>query len=67
LGIDRIKLSSASHAVKQWSKMITAHPDPDGYQWQFPSSKRGFGLYHQTRLQIVGTKAVSLATGSPLN
>lgn len=67
LGIDRIKLSSASHTVKQWSKIMTTHPDPDGYQWQFPSPKRGFGLYHQTRLQIVGAKTVSLLAGSPLN
>jgi hypothetical protein len=67
LGVDRLKLSSASHAVKQWSKMMTAHPDPDDYQWQFPNPKRGLGFYHQTRLQIVGTKAIMVSAGSPLN
>jgi hypothetical protein len=67
LGIDRLRLSSASHTVKQWSKMMTAHPDPDGYQWQFPSHKRGLGFYHQARLQIAGTKTVSLSAGTPLN
>jgi hypothetical protein len=67
LGVDRLKLSSASHTTKQWSKMMAAHPDPDGYQWQVPSSKRGLGFYHQTRLQIVGTKTVSVSAGSPLN
>jgi hypothetical protein len=67
LGIDRLKLSAASHTIAKWSKMMAAHPDPDGYQWQFPVSKRGFGLYHQTRQQIFGTKAVSVAGGSPLN
>jgi hypothetical protein len=67
LGIDRLKLSAASHTSLKWSKMMTAHADPDGYQWQFPNSKRGFGFYHQTHLQIVGTKTVSLAAGSSLN
>jgi uncharacterized glyoxalase superfamily protein PhnB len=67
LGVDRLKLSAASHAVTKWSKMMAASPDPDGYQWQFPSSKRGLGFYHQTRLQIVGTKTVSLAVGTSLN
>jgi hypothetical protein len=67
LGVDLLKLSAASHTATKWSKLMAAHPDPDGYQWQFPVAKRGFGLYHQTRQQIVGTKAVSVAGGSPLN
>lgn len=67
LDVDLLQLSNACHSAKQWSKTIAAHPDPDGYQWQFPVSKRGFGLYHQTRRQIVGTKPVSLATGSSDN
>lgn len=66
LGIERItKLSAATHNVTEWSKLMRLHPDPEGYQWQFPRSKRGF--YHKTNLQIVGTKPVDLATGSPSN
>ncbi|WP_310484833.1 hypothetical protein [Chamaesiphon sp. VAR_48_metabat_403] len=66
LGIERItKLSAATHNVTEWSKLMQLHPDPEGYQWQFPRSKRGF--YHKTNLRIVGTKPVDLATGSSLN
>ena len=66
LGINRLtQLSSATHNTNDWSKLMKAHPDPDGYQWQFPGFKRGF--YHKTRLEILGTKTVNLATGSSLN
>ena len=66
LGIARLsKLSSAAHHQTDWSKLMSTHPDPEGYQWQFPDVKRGF--FHQTRLEIVGTKTVNLATGSALN
>jgi hypothetical protein len=66
LGIARLsKLSSATHHQIEWSKLMSAHPDPDGYQWQFPGFKRGF--FHQTKLEIVGTKTVNIVTGSSLN
>ncbi len=66
LGIDKFnKLSAATHHVTDWSKLMSAHPDPDGYQWQLPKSKRGF--YHNTRLQVIGTKTVNLGATSPLN
>jgi hypothetical protein len=66
LKIDKFtRLSTATHSLAAWSKLMTAHPDPDGYQWQFPSSKRGF--YHNTRLQVVGTKTVDLIAASSLN
>ncbi len=66
LGIPRIaRLSSAAHNLNEWSKLMKAYPDPDGYQWQFPGFKRGF--FHQQHLQIVGTKTVNLVTGSSLN
>jgi uncharacterized coiled-coil protein SlyX len=66
LGIPHIaKLSSAAHNLNEWSKLMKAYPDPDGYQWQFPGFKRGF--FHQKHLQIVGTKTVNLVTGSSLN
>jgi hypothetical protein len=59
------KLSTATHSLASWSRLMVAYPDPDGYQWQFPSSKRGF--YHNPRLQVVGTKTVNLAANSSLN
>lgn len=66
LGIDRLtKLSQASHSLTDWSKLMAAHPDADGYQWQFPGFKRGF--YHKHNLQIVGTKTVKLTPSSSLN
>jgi hypothetical protein len=65
LGIDSLKLSKAAHRVGEWSKLMTAHLDADGYQWQFPGFKRGF--YHNRHLQIIGTKPVALAAGSSLN
>ena len=66
LKIDKFtKLSTATHNPTTWSKLMIAHPDPDGYQWQFPSSKRGF--YHNTHLQVIGTKTVKLVTNSSLN
>ena len=66
LKIDKFtRLSTATHNLTTWSKLMIAHPDPDGYQWQFPSSKRGF--YHNTHLQVTGTKTVKLVTNSSLN
>jgi hypothetical protein len=66
LKIDRVNLlSKATHSSTNWSKLMTSHPDPDGYQWKFPGLKRGF--YHQTNLQIVGTKATKLESVSVLN
>jgi hypothetical protein len=59
------KLSKATHSSTDWSKLMTLHPDPEGYLWQFPGFKRGF--YHKTTLQIVGTKTIKLAPNSSLN
>jgi hypothetical protein len=59
------KLSKATHSSTDWSKLMTAHPDPEGYLWQFPGFNRGF--YHKTNLQIVGTKTIKLAPSSSLN
>ena len=66
LGINKSnKLSAAAHHAADWSKLMSTHPDPDGYQWQLPKSKRGF--YHNTRLPIIGTKTVNSIVNSPLN
>lgn len=58
-------LSDAVHHAPDWQKLMLAHPDPEGYQWQFPRAKRGF--YHNTRLEIIGTKTVNLAPTSSSN
>lgn len=61
LGIDQFtKLSTAAHNLNDWAKLMTTHPDPDGYQWQCPKSKRGF--YHNSHLQVAGTKTVNLSS-----
>lgn len=66
LGIDKFaKLSTATHYLADWSKLMSSHPDPDGYQWQFPNAKRGF--FHNHRLQVIGTKAIKFASTSSLN
>ncbi len=66
LGIDspNILLTAANH-VNAWSKLMISHPDADGYQWQFPSFKRGF--YHKTHQEVIGTKTVKLVANSSLN
>jgi hypothetical protein len=66
LGIDRLtKLSTAAHNATAWSNLMGEYPDPEDYQWQFPSFKRGF--YHKTHQEVVGTKTVKLAQSSSLN
>jgi hypothetical protein len=66
LGIDRLnKLSTATHHARDWSKLMSEHPDPEGYQWQFPTAKRGF--YYNSHLSIIGTKTVTLISISSLN
>jgi hypothetical protein len=66
LGINKFNnLSTAAHNLHDWSKLMNSHPDPDGYQWQFPSFKRGF--FHNPRLPVIGTKTVELTSISPLN
>ncbi len=65
LGIDPFKLSKAAHHKTEWSQLTTAHPDPEGYQWQFPRTKGGF--YHNTNQQIIGTKATKLTPNPSLN
>lgn len=59
------KLSKAANHFTDWSKLMTAHPDPDGYQWQCPNVKRGF--FHKTHLQVTGTKTVELESRTSLN
>jgi hypothetical protein len=59
------KLSKAANHLTDWSKLMTAHPDPDGYQWQCPNVKRGF--FHKTHLQVTGTKTVELESRTSLN
>jgi hypothetical protein len=59
------KLSTATNTTTAWSKLMNSHPDPDGYQWHYPVSKRG--LYHKTHLQITGTKPVRLAPIASFN
>jgi hypothetical protein len=61
------KLSKAAYSATAWSKLMAESPDPEGYQWQFPAIKRGFVFYHQTQLQVIGTKAVELAPSESLN
>jgi hypothetical protein len=59
------RLSKAAHNQAAWSKLMSSHPDPDGYQWQAPNFKRGF--HHNPHLKVIGTKAVKLAPTSSLN
>lgn len=66
LGIDQFsKLSTAAHNLSDWTKLMNTHPDPDGYQWQCPKSKRGF--YHNSHLQVTGTKTVNLSSTASNN
>jgi uncharacterized coiled-coil protein SlyX len=66
LGIDRLtKLSTAANSATAWSKLMAEYADPDDYQWQFPSFKRGF--YHKTHQQVIGTKTIKLVSTSSLN
>jgi len=58
-------LLTAANNTHAWSRLMNTYPDPDSYQWQFPSSKRGF--FHQTHSHTVGSKTVTLVTGSSLN
>ncbi|WP_373541564.1 hypothetical protein [Chamaesiphon sp.] len=58
-------LLTAANNANVWAKLMNAYPDPDGYQWQFPTAKRGF--FHKTHLHAIGTKTVKLVTSSPLN
>ncbi len=60
-----VNLLTAANSVTAWSKLMKVYPDPDGYQWQFPTAKRGF--FHKTHLHAIGTKTVKLVTSSPLN
>lgn len=67
LGIDAAALFAAAYTANVWAKLMTAHPDADGYQWQFPSAKRSFGFYRKTKLQAIGTKPIEIAPGTSLN
>jgi Xaa-Pro aminopeptidase len=67
----RLKIEPATKLLKairnptEWSNLMKAHSDSDGYQWQFPGFK---GIFHdKTRLQIIGTKTVKLAPNSTNN
>ncbi len=61
------KLRAAANNPVSWAKLMKAHTDAEGYQWQFPVAKRGLGFYHKTKLQAIGTKAVILAPGNSSN
>ncbi len=61
------KLLAAANNPISWSKLMTAHTDAEGYQWQFPSAKRRLGFYHKANLQAIGTKPVKLAPGNSSN
>ena len=62
------QVSTAAHSSTTWTRLMSTHPDPDGYQWQRPVTKRfKLSFYHQTHLHITGTKSVKLVSGSPLN
>jgi uncharacterized protein YbcC (UPF0753/DUF2309 family) len=52
------KLSAAIRNPLTWTKLMAAYADSDGYQWQFPHSKRGF--YRRSNLVIVGTKKIPI-------
>jgi hypothetical protein len=59
------QLSAAANNPTTWSELMSTHPDPEGYKWQYPGFKRVF--YHKTHLQVTGTNTVRLAPGKSLN
>jgi hypothetical protein len=58
------KLLTAAHNKVDWLKLMSTYPDPDGYKWQFPTtkSKGGFGFYHKNSVQAIGIKAIEMST-----
>jgi hypothetical protein len=68
LKIDRPnKLFAAANSPVRWAKLMQAHVDAEGYQWQFPARKHRLGFYYNAKLQAIGTKAVTLGAGNPAN
>jgi hypothetical protein len=71
LGVPKAaKLLTAAHNKVDWLKLMSTYADPDGYKWQFPTtkSKRGFGFYHNNSLHSIGIKAIDMSAGkSTLN
>jgi hypothetical protein len=71
LGVPKTaKLLTAAHNKVAWLKLMSTYPDPDGYQWQFPTtkSKGGFGFYHKNSVHAIGVKAIDMSAGkSTLN
>jgi hypothetical protein len=68
LGVPKTaKLLTAAHNKVDWLKLMSTYPDPDGYQWQFPTnkSKGGFGLYHKNTLKAIGVKAIDMSAEKP--
>jgi hypothetical protein len=61
------KLLAAANSPVSWAKLMKAHVDAEGYQWQFPARKHRLGFYHKAKLQAIGTKAVTLSAGNPSN
>ncbi len=61
------KLLAAANNPLRWSQLMAAHTDAEGYQWQFPATKRRPGFYHKASLQAIGTKTVKLASGNSSN
>ncbi len=61
------KLYAAANSPVSWAKLMRAHVDAEGYQWQFPATKHRLGFYHKTKLQAIGTKAVTIVSGNSAN
>jgi hypothetical protein len=61
------KLLAAANSPVSWAKLMQAHIDAEGYQWQFPAAKNRLGFYHKTKLQAIGTKAVTLESSNSTN
>lgn len=61
------KLYAAAHSNQDWSKLMSAHPDPEGYQWQFPKQKSGMAFYHKPKLQAIGMKVVEIKDNNSSN
>jgi hypothetical protein len=61
------KLFAAANSPVSWAKLMQAHVDAEGYQWQLPAAKHRLGFYHKTKLQAIGTKVVTLESGNSAN
>lgn len=60
-------LFAAANSPVRWAKLMNAHTDTEGYQWQFPAAKHRLGFYRKTKLQAIGTKAVTMVSANSAN